>query len=268
VDATRLLAEILAQRTPVSAAQYQSDPALTPLMDFGFVQEAGLVRSVLCNDCDQPHDAEVVFEEKHYGIHCPDLGFIARDRSGLVAIQPKIGHLVKCLAASLNCKRTKSTPIQGQTWRVGVVSYPSADITVYVQPTLDDASDLRALEACLARKPKMQFGIVLTARGELHCPPLRTLRIEDCLTFDATAGSFQFDVDLLSSAGAPLTRQGGRPSPYQAILSKLIAKRRSAGTALPGTNEEARAILEAIKSMCPDQRAPALSTIKRAIAKT
>ncbi|KCV81858.1 hypothetical protein ATO10_10945 [Actibacterium atlanticum] len=267
MDAARLLAEIIAQKAPVSAAQYQSFTAFRFLIESGYVEEVGIVQSVHCDDCDQPHDADVVFELGEYGIYCPDLGFTVKARSELIAIRPNLVRLVENLADCLDCKRSKTIPIDGHTWRVGVVSCTSADVAVYFQPTLQDANDLRSLEAALAREAKARFGVIVTAYGELACPPFKTLHIEDCLSIDETTGRLEFEADLLTVAGAPVTQTGGRPSPYAITLPKLIGERRKTGMALPGTNEEARAIQAFLKSARSNEPLPSLSTIKRAIAK-
>ncbi len=267
MDAARLLADIIAQNVPVTAAQFRSVAAYQTLFDCGYIEEAGVVQSIHCDDCGQPHDAEVAYLSGQYGIHCPDLGFIAKQRSELTAVKPNLRKLVEDLADCLGCKRTKSTPIQDQTWRVGVVSGPSADVAVYFRPTLRGVGDIRSLEAALAREAKSQLGIVLTASGDLFRPPFKTLRIQDCLLFDEVTGAIECEVDLCATAGAPVKHKGGRPSPYKETLAKIITQRRDSRTALPGTNAEARAILGQLKLSMPSGPIPSISTIKKALAK-
>lgn len=268
MEAPRLLAEIIAQNAPVSLAQFRLATAFKRLFENGFVEEVGVVQSVHCDDCCQPHDAQVVFEFGQYGIYCPELGFTAKQRSELAAIQPRFERLVENLADCLDCKRRKSSPIDGQTWRVGVVSGPSADVAVYFQPTMRDANDVRSLNAALVRETKPQYGVLLTAFGDLSCPPLKTLSIHDCLSYSTAARQFDFDLDIMEVAGAPSKQTGGRPSPYKHALPKIIEDRKKAGIALSGVNEEARAIQAVMASSKPNLPTPAISTIKRAIADT
>lgn len=266
MDHARLLADIISQNAPVAAAPLQSLVAYQKLIDDGYIEETGVVQSILCDDCNQPHDAALVFETDQYGIHCHELGFIVKERRELVAVKPNLKRLVESLADSMGCKRKKSTPIHNETWRIGVVSGPSADVAMYFQPTMRDFADLRSLETALAREARLHFGVVLTAEGEMTRPPFKTLCIEDCLMFNEETGVFAFDVDLLTVVGAPETRKGGRPSPYRITLAKIIADRRNSGAAISGTNAEARAIQDIFNSSNQNDLRPSLSTIKRVIA--
>ncbi|MCY4336358.1 MAG: hypothetical protein OXC60_17015 [Litoreibacter sp.] len=266
MDAVRLLGDIIAQNAPVSAAPLRTLQAFHALTDGGYIEEAGVVQSIHCNDCDVPHDAAVVFEATQYGIHCPDLGFISKERSELVAVKPNLERLVQNVADALGCKRTKSTPIHGQIWRIGIVTAPSVDVAVYFQPTLCDALDLRSFETALSNETRSQYGIILTASGQLSCPPLKTVQIEDCLAFDEVAMVFEFAGDLLAIAGAPEKNRGGRPSLYAAKLAKIIAARVASGEALPGKNAEARAIQTIYRTENPTEKPPSISTVKNAIS--
>lgn len=266
MDTARLLGDIIAQNASASAALFRPYPAYQALIDGGYIEEAGVLQSFQCDDCDLPHDAAVVFEADQYGIHCPDLGFIPKQRSDLVAIKPNLERLVQNLADCMGCKRTKSTPIYGQTWRVGIVDTPSADIAVYFQPTLRDVLDLRSLKAALSHETRSQYGIILTASGQLPCPPFKTMQIEDCLVFDEVAVAFEFAGGLLAIVGAPVKRKGGRPSLYAANLAKIISARAASGEALPGKNAEARAIQTIYRAKNPTEQPPSISTIKKALS--
>ncbi len=268
MDAARFLGGIISQSAPASAAQLKSVGAYHALIDGGYIEEIGVAQSVLCDDCDRPHDAAVVFEADQYGIHCPDLGFIPKKRSELVIVRPNLERLVQNLADRMGCRRIKSTPIHCQTWRVGIVSFPSADVAVYFQPTLHDALDLRCLETALSNEARVQYGVILTASGELERPPFKTVRMEDCLKFDKVAMAFEFDADLVVIAGAPIKKKGGRPSAYSVKLSKIISARADSGKALSGLNEEARAIRAIYLAQCSTDTVPSISTIKRILTKT
>ncbi|MCH2164226.1 MAG: hypothetical protein MK098_06185 [Marinovum sp.] len=266
MNAARFLAEIIAQGGPVYAARYQTRPEFKALTSHGFFADAGVVQSVLCDDCSSPHDACVDFEDGQYGIRCPDLGFITKSRSDLLAVQANVPKLVAQLAHTLGCKRIKSTPIFAETRRVGAIPHPQADVMVYFHPVLRDGSDLHALLDALARESKAQFGVVLTAEGTLSTPGFATVLLEDCVTFNEETGRFLVDANLPMLAGVPFKNTGGRPREYEAKLAKVIEARTASGRALPGQNEEARAVLADFKSDFPDTNAPALSTIKRRLS--
>lgn len=76
MDAAHLLAEIVAQKTPVPVSYYGSDRAFSALMKVGFINETSVMQSVNCDECNDPHSAEIVYDAGNYGFHCPDLGFI------------------------------------------------------------------------------------------------------------------------------------------------------------------------------------------------
>lgn len=267
MDAARLLTALVAQKGRVAVAQIGTPESLKRLIDVGFVRECGVVQSVLCDECDHPHDSKIVFADGRYGIFCPDLGFVAKSRSDLVAIEPDIGRLVAWLGDHLGCRRTKSTPIHGNTWRVGLISTQASDVIVYIHPAMRDASDLQSVKDAMARETKAQFGVVLTADGALSVSPFQTLRLDECMFFDEGTGQFVIDIDLTESAGAPQQRTGGRPSPYHANLVKIIANRKAAGETLSGVNAEQRAIKASYSILHPNAPVPSKTTILRAMGK-
>lgn len=266
MDAARLLAAIIAQGGPVSSLAFGSHASLRALVGAGFLGECGVVQSILCDDCAHPHDAPLVFEDDQYAIYCPELGFVVKQRSEVTALVPNYRRFVQNLATVLGCTQTKSTPIHRQTWRVGVMAGLAADVAVYLHPILRDEQDLLALQDALAREPKARLGVVITASGTLSLPPFETILMEDCIRFDAGDGSFVVAADLGEIAGVPSKRKGGRPSVYQPYLAELVARRKADGVALPGLNEETRAIQEIFRSKFPNDPTPSISTIKRAIA--
>lgn len=268
MTAARTLAEIIAQRGPVSAAAFRPKAELENLIEAGFIDRFGAVQTVLCNDCEIAHDADLRFEDGQYGIHCPDLGFIPKERSEVAAIEANLHHLVENLAFELECKRTKSTTVHGETWRVGVMQGTVADVTVYFHPVLRDGSDLMALKDALTRETRAQFGVVITAAGTLSSPPFQSVLLEDCVAFDAELERFTVEIDLPLFAGVPVKNKGGRPSPYAQNLNKIIVARRNTGETLSGMNAEARAIQTDYQTLHANGPVPSLSAIKRAMIKT
>lgn len=268
MSAARALGEIFAQRGPVCAGAFGLKAELDDLIAAGFVDRLGVAKSVLCNDCENPHDADLHFEGGQYGIHCPELGFVPKKQSEVAAINANVPHLVENLATELECKRKKSTPVHGETWRVGVMPGTVADVIVYFHPVLRDASDLRAFNDALARETRAQFGIVITAAGTLTSPPFQSVLLKNCVAFDAELGRFLVELDLPQLAGVPVKNKGGRPSPYAQNLTRIILARRNAGETLSGINAEARAIQSDYRTQHSDGPVPSISAIKQAMKKT
>lgn len=268
MDATRLFATLVAQRHGVHAQSYSNLPAYHHLAKAGLIEETGVVSSIICNECDQPHDAKVVFEQPHYGYYCPDLGFIPTPRANLIMARPNLHVFITQIADALKCKRRKSTPVSGSIWRIGAVETHVGDIAVYFQPTLQDAQDLYDLKTVLAGEVKSKFGIVITATGVLSLPSFVTVQLTDILSFDHMACHFVIDSSINVIAGVPEKRKGGRPGDYKTTLPDLIAQRQNQGVALKGKNEEAKAVRADHKVKYPNENCPSISTIKRCLSNT
>ena len=263
VRAGALFAEIVAQRRSVAAGPFANLAAFDALMGSGLLQQAGVAQSVHCDDCDMPHDAEVVFENDASGIYCPELGFIKKERHALALIAPNIGAFISQIADDLGCKRRKSSPIHGDTWRLGTVEMPTAEVALYFYPTLNHAADLEALERALASEMRSELGLVLTAAGRLRTLSFKTLRMAEYLGFDEGAGAFEFDGDLAAIMGLRKQRVGGRPNQHKENISKIHLERIAKGIAEAGRNAEAKEILATYKAEYPTEKAPSLSTVRR-----
>ncbi|MEP6018780.1 MAG: hypothetical protein ABJ251_09900 [Paracoccaceae bacterium] len=246
------------------ASKYSTQPAYVQLLKLGLIEEIGVVASIICDECNQPHDAAVVYEASQYGYHCPELGFMPKDRTELIATQTNLGAIVTQLADHLNCKRRKSTPIKDDIWRIGAINTPAGDVVLYLKPTTQDAQDVHDFEAALAGEIKSSFGIVLTAKGNLHLPPYVTVPLQDALGIEAE--ELTVVVDLMTIAGVAEVRTGGRPSDYKKPLNELIEMRENQGLALKGRNEEARALQAEFKAQFPNNACPSLPTIKRYVS--
>lgn len=266
MDPVRLIAELVAQRRKARAAIYSRLSAYTSLLNAGLIEENGLVSSVICDDCSNTHDSEIVFENQRYGYFCPELGLVELDRASLIATQANMASFVAQLADDLDCKRRRSAPIAGNTWRIGAIETLAGDLVIYVQPTLQSQQDCRELEAALAHEVKARLGIILTAVGTFSIPRLSTITFEDCLGYDQSSGRFTVDADLRAVAGLPASRKGGRPNQFKERVSALIEDRWKTGHSLQGRNEEAIAVLAGIKASYPEDEAPSLSTIKRYVS--
>lgn len=266
MDAVELFVTLITQRGGVRANEYSRHSAYNHLIKAGLIEETGVVPSLVCDECHFPHDANIVYERELYGFYCPDLGFVPKARSELIAVIANIDKFVSNLAEYLEVQRRKSTPILGDIWRVGVLSSFKSDLVVYFCPTLQDAKDLEACKAALGREVKASYGIILTALGTLELPPYKTVVLNEAMSFDAVTKAFILDLDLFKMAGVPAPQVGGRPSPYAKDLEVLIEQREKSGITLDGRNEEAKAVLIGFKMQSPNKKPPSLSTVKRYIS--
>lgn len=267
MDAVQLFADLIAQRGNTCTGQYAGHPAFRQLADAGLIQKMGVVQSICCDDCDQPHDAAVVYEDGHYGYFCPDLGFVVKDRSELVAITPNVSVFVENLANNLNCKRRKSTPISVNTWRIGAIETHAGDVAVYFHPVLQDANDLNALKTALAGEVSARFGIIITAIGSLTAAPFVTVSVLDSVCFDQSKCQFCIEADIEAIVGVPKVNKGGRPNVHKANIEKIMITRRREGRSLEGLNAEAQAIKAEYSSLFPNESTPSISTIKTYLSK-
>lgn len=232
-------------------------------MHAALVREAGVVQSIVCDACEDPHDAEVVFEDGEYGHFCPDLGLLALKRDQIISVEADLGKLVDALALAFDCRRRNSKPVHGATWRVGVIETDQGGVAIYFKPRLQDATDLGDLETALRREVGSQFTLVLTACGSLAAAGSKSVNLADVVDLDPAASALIAISDVPAIAGVRPARKGGAPNQFGADLKALIAERRRNRSTLPGTNEEAKAIIDAFRARYPSEKAPSLPTVKR-----
>lgn len=263
MNAVDLFATLLAQRRRVRSVEYSSFPVFNDLTKAGLIEEAGVVSSILCDDCSTPHDAAIVYEDKLYGHYCPDLGFMPKARSELIAAQPNPSEFVAQIAENLNCRRRKSTALEGDTWRVGAIDTPAGDIVLYLTPQMQDAQDVKAFQSAISGEVKSPFGIVLTSIGTLSVAPYITLQMQDIIDFEPVTGNLTVVADLERLAGVPQKRNDGRPNRYTKPLNELSAIREKEDRTLKGRNEEAKALRAEFQAKFPNDKCPSLSIVER-----
>ena len=171
MNAVDLFATLLAQRRRTQSIGYSSLPSYGDLIKAALIEEAGVVSSMKCDECDRPHEAKIAYEGSQYGYYCPELGFVSKPRSELIAVQLNVATFVSQIAEALDCKRRKSSPLDKDTWRIGAIESTAGDVVLYLQPTLQDARDLRDVQAALASEVKTSFGVILTSKGTLTARP-------------------------------------------------------------------------------------------------
>ncbi|MDF1679026.1 hypothetical protein [Ponticaulis sp.] len=254
MDAVAIFAQLVSQREKVLARSYSHHAAFHDLIKAGLIEETGVVSSIICDECDQPHESAITYQDSQYGYFCYDLGFIKLSRAEIVSVKPNIKTFVAQIAGRENCKRRKPTPLEGETWRIGGLETAGGDVTIFFQPRMVDVKDVRSFESSLKRDVRTSLGIILTSAGVLSVPPYITTSIQDVLNFDLKTGCFFFDVEPSSIAGVSETRTGGRPNEYKETLTILFHERAADGRSLSGRNQEADAILDEYNDRFPEEK--------------
>lgn len=227
-----LLCEIIASGGKAAAAPYRGDQGFSALLCHGYLRHAGVLASVVCDDCDEPHAAPVLFEAGRYGYHCPEQGFVALDRADVLAVLPDLGHLTDRLSDAMACKRRKLTPVHGQTWRIGALETGSGEIALYFHPRLQSEYDARELEHALSREVRSPWRLIVTADGTLPVAWIAAVRLDELAILDAETGGLRITTQPGDLIGVPRKNKGGRPSEQGAALAEIISDRRKSGAAL------------------------------------
>lgn len=258
-----LLCEIIAHGGDVSAEHYRQYPALAALQRFGFLSEAGVAASIVCNECDEAHSAPVIHEAGSYGYFCPDIGFVQLAPESLGILRPAITHLIKQLADAFGCSRRRDLAIDGNIWRIGSVETHAGGVMLYFHPTLNTEEDARDLQSALGREVRSEWRLVITAEGAMPLNDAVPVHLGDLVEMNAETGDLHPTADPGILAGVPQKNPGGRPSPHGPILKQLINDRTRTGATVEGLNAEARAVMVAFKEKHPEMPAPSDTTIKR-----
>jgi len=262
LNAVSLLCDIIGQAGKVAAQAYRDDARYGALLDAGLLQGDGVVQSVQCEDCDVPHDAEIVFEGGSYGHYCPELGFVPTERADLVAVRPNLAALVEHLHAAFACPPGGITQLGPQTWRVGLVDTPGGRAVVYFRTCLQTDDDLVSLGNALRAEIRRDYALVVTAAGHLPYRDASTCNLAQMVQMDLGAACLRKIVSVAEAVGAPPRPTGGRPSVYRERFHELLAERAAQGVAEKGRNEEAKAVLLEYRGRYPNETAPSLSTVK------
>jgi len=259
------LSGVIAQRAYATKSFFENQTAFNLLKTGGLVQENGKLQSIVCDDCSAPHDAEVTFEGGNYGVYCHEAGFVPLEVNDVTAIEPNVAKLVADLAALFDCKRRKSSPVDGDTWRIGSIDTPGGDLALYFHPTLQNEQDVTAVETALRVETRSAFRLIITAAGSLSAASAKSAKLVDVVELDDRTGKLASFIDLRTIAGAPQTVANGRRSIYAEKLNSMILERIETGTALPGRNEEGREIAKLFRTKHPSEKTPSLSAINKYI---
>ncbi|TRD14285.1 hypothetical protein [Palleronia caenipelagi] len=267
MSAAGVLSEMIALGAKTSAASFRTRNGYDGLIRAGLIRESGVVSSLGCEECSLPHDAEIVFEAGLYGYHCPELGFVPVERSEVLAVQVNLPVLVEQFAELFGCKRRKTDPIHEATWRIGALETPQGDVTLYLHPRLIHDRDARALTDALSREARSAWRLIVTAEGTLSLSDVTTVALRDLIEIDAGTGALRAIAQPAVLCGVPELRRGGKPNRYRADVERLIRARIKSDEALPGRNEEAKAIRAAFETAHPGRSTPSLATVKAYLTK-
>ena len=263
MTAISLLCEIIGSRGKVGTSVYRDHPDLASLSQYGLLREAGVLASVVCEECSNPHSAAVDFQHGGYGYFCPDLGFVKLERSDIQAAQADVASLVGKLADALTCYRRKTSPVCGDTWRVGIVSTHDGELALYFHPCLREERDARAVEQALTREVRSQWRLIVTADGTLPIKGSEVVRLDELVRLDKETGAFEVLAQPADLAGVPRRRVGGAPNLFKDRVVNVANRRKNSGEAMAGRNEEANAIRRTLSDEEPREALPSLATIKR-----
>lgn len=267
MNAASLICEIIAQGGKVSSAFYDGNQAFATIKRHGYLREDGVVESVVCEECEESHAAAVIFQGKQYGHHCPELGFTPLKSAAVKAFAPNIPLLISQLADTFECRQRKCSEIHSRTWRIGAMLTLSEPVMLYFHPRLRTEDDARDLQSALSREPRSQWTLVVTSQGALPIPETTTARLDDLVEMDLDTGVFCAIADAQTLAGIPRTNPGGRPNAHGALLTQIIENRIKNGTALPGRNEEADAILKKLAQQNLGAKIPSRSSVRSYVTK-
>ena len=268
MNAVALLRDVIARGGSASANFYRDDPAFAVLLHHGYLKEAGLVASVVCDDCDEAHAAPVAFEGGCYGYVCPDLGFVPRDRADLQAVQPDLPLLIGRLSDAFDCKKRRAVALHGQTWRIGSVTHVTGEVMLYFQPRLQCEEDSQELAHAMSREVRTQWRLIVTALGTLSVAGAQAVQLDDLAELDTNTGAVRILAKPSELVGMPRKNTGGRPSEHSEPLAAIITDRSKSGVALDGVNAESRVILADFKALHPEKAAPSIETVKRHLRKS
>ncbi|MEL6920145.1 MAG: hypothetical protein AAFO77_03855 [Pseudomonadota bacterium] len=268
MNAVSLLCDIIGQAGKVAARAYSDDARFGALLDAGLLEDDGLVQSVLCENCDLPHDAEIKFEGGEYGHYCPDLGLVPIKRGDVVAVRPDLAALVEHLHAAFQCTPGGMSQLGAQTWRVGLVDTPGGRTVVYFHSCLRDDDDLVSLGNALRAEIRRDYALVVTAAGHMPFREAAIYTLPTMVQLDVGTARLRRIVSVAEAVGAPPRPTGGRPSVHRERLHELLAERAAQGVSQKGRNEEAKAVLLEYRRRYPHKTAPSLSTVKAYVSES
>ncbi len=255
-----------------SLVEYKRRAGFAALQANGLVEDAGLLKSVRCDECDQSHDALIIYsdDEGTYGWNCYDCGFIPIAKHRIGAVRVSLPSLVAALASSLVCRNLLGRAlIDGVLWRVGVFDRAGHDIGVYLATRIGSIGEAQRCAGVISAEPRRTYRVLITPELEnirgFQVAGCSFAKLDEVASIDPALGVIVSPGRLAAIAGIPTVRAGGRPSPYQPMLDQVIETRHRDGQALDAINAEERAIRKVWPSLNRSGGSPSESVVKRAI---
>lgn len=267
MSAAALLCAIIAQGGKVTSDFYHGDRGFAALVRHGFLREAGVLTSVVCDQCDAPHSAQVVYEGGKTGYFCPELGFTPLPPELSTAFLPDMALLVGRLADTFECRQRKTSILYGLTWRIGAARVASTQVMLYFHPTVKSEDDAHDLQNALSREVRSDWRLVVTSQGTFPVGGCTSVQLDDLIEIDTQTGALHTIADFGTLAGVPRKNTGGRPSEHGPMISRIIEERIANGMALEGRNKEAEAVLKLFVQHSPKEKAPSISSVRDYVTK-
>jgi hypothetical protein len=277
VEALDLLCEIAESgETRFAARTFDGRAsAVSVLIRAEILTRDGVVSSVVCDACDEVHEATLEYFPKGecHGWYCPNVGRIEADAGAVIAlsfsIERVVSRLCEAFRETFGPPRWRTRLIEGtRSWIVAAFKIGAADTTLVLASGLRATSAAQALHNALAGLPQNDAGLVLVTDDQELLPPLpkrlRSLPLQAAVQLREN-GSFEVDAHLvrraIGSARSDTRGRAGRPSLEQSVWCILDAI-----GADPDSQRLAAAVRTAWPDYFPDDEMPKRTSLKNHVS--
>lgn len=262
----QVLAQLLGSGVGKQTRASHDNGALAVLERMQIVRAAGALDRIVCDNCDEPHGADVRRSSDGWRIRCRDHGWLKVEEAEVAAIEVDFEALAGIIAAEMAAKgRVRQI---GDLWSLGrAMIRDGAVATLFLTPAADTLSRVAAVSAVVAREPQADVSVVISGwtggAAVLFHPSIRFVALEDVCTIDERD---RLEIDIPSLADIVLgpvvrKRRGGRPVKYGDDLTERIEQIWRPG----GPRPTSRAVIEEHKRRWPEHDEPSTSTTNRAL---
>ena len=243
-DAAELLATLLAAgdgRVAARAYGGLQAASVAVLIAGGLLVSDGVLDTVICDACNEPHLAEVTFDTSRdcRGWHCPEAGFVKATPEEIAALAFSTGRVAAALADAFAVAfgRGRGRPRQLEetaAWFIGTWPISGRWTTVVMVRPPPNMADARRVSAALSALPTAEAGLVLhvdSASTFEPPPPFLAASFETYVLFD-DGRHLHVDaksVTALLARAVALHVSPGRPTivdKVHGILDALLARGR------------------------------------------
>lgn len=246
------------------------DPgALAPLEATKLVRSAGAVERIVCDNCEEPHGADVRRGPVGWQIRCRDHGWLDVDGDEVAAIVVDLDIVASAIAGALAARgRVRRV---GDLWSLGRTRL-RADViaTLFFAPVVDSIARTRSALATVANEAQADVSVVIA--GWMDCLPpnalassIRFVALEDICSIVPPDG-LKIDMaglaDIVLGPAAP-KRLGGRPVVYGDQLLERLDQIWPRGEPRP----QPGAALKELKRLWRSDKPPSRQTVRRRLDK-